>query len=762
MRRHSALMFVAAFAASLMLAGCWGSDKTIGTTAPEAAPAATGNLNAQVRSVDFPADGKPVVTFTLYDENGAALAPAALLASDGGRLRFFIARIKADANYENYCKSSGGLPSYDASTPSASQFASLGGGRFTYTFKTSIDNASQTLGGITLVGNEGLTHTVAIQAARNILTPTGKTFQQAVNPYLNFRPDGAAVTVTREIVAISNCNGCHGKLGLHGGGRREIALCILCHYAGVTDNNATNGTGNSISLMNLVHRIHYGANLPSNVAGGDFTISASSFKTVGFPFMSADSKISNAPIKCVKCHAAGKDTAGRDFGRDVNRYKSNPTQTKCFSCHDTMKWDGVKSIVVLDNVTPRTVTNDNVVLHNLLIDVTGAQADNAAKCNPCHSQPQFAGTEYNYGDIPSAHTIAEESSLNPGVNFQILAVDNIDLTNRSPRVTFKVTYDNGGVIVPSATKAITNLSLKIGFIPAGSIDFSNNLLADGATVTKPGQPMSLTVAGTSAAVNNLTNNGDNTWTAYLAKVGSAYPASAVGTGVITLEGRVGMLGTLVTPRKTLNNSSITFSGRSAQWYFDLSTGARVTDPALIRRRVVDTNKCQVCHNTVRLHGGSRINVEECVVCHNSSASYLDADNVTQLPIDFKYLIHRLHTGEAGESYFPWGTEIRFPRDRRDCLACHLETTPPSYGVPLKVGLAPVSVGRGTIQNNNADDTKIGPTRAACTACHDGASFPLPHILNQTTGSASNPTELCANCHSTGLLFGPDFAHEPVM
>jgi OmcA/MtrC family decaheme c-type cytochrome len=707
-----------------------------------------------------------VVTFLLYDENGAALTPAALLASDGGRLRFYIARIKADGNYESYLKSSGGMPSYDASTPSASQFASLGGGKFSYRFKTSIDNASQTLGGITLAGNEGLTHTVAIQVARNVPLATGKTYQQAVNPYVNIRPDGAAVTATREVVSISACNACHGKLGLHGGSRREIALCVLCHYPGVLDNGAT-GSGNSISLMNLVHKIHYGAKLPSNVAGGSYYIANNAFKTVAFPFMSADSKASGAPIKCVKCHVAGKDAGGRDYGRDVARYKSNPTFTKCTSCHDTMKFDGVKSVVVLDNATPRTVTNDNVVLHNLLnggtiLDVAGAQADNTAKCTPCHSLAQFAGTEYNYGDIQSVHAVIEESSYNGGVNFRILAVDNIDATNRSPRVTFKVAWDNGDVIVPSTNSSVTSLSMKFGFIPAGSLDYSNNLLSDNGVAAKAGQPMTLSVAGSATAVNNLTNNGDGSYTAYLEKAGSGYPASATGIGVVTLEGRVGMIGSLTTPRKgTLTNSSIRFSGPAAQWFFDLATGARVTDPSLTRRQVVDTNKCRACHNTVRLHGGNRVNVEECLVCHNASASYLYATDNTQYSIDFKFLIHRLHTGEAGESFYPWGTEIRYPRDRRDCLACHVQSSPLSYGVPLKAGVAPVSVSKGTIQNSNADDVKIGATRAACTACHDGAAFPLPHILGQTTGSASNPTELCAQCHATGLLFGPDFAHEPV-
>ncbi|HSB32217.1 MAG TPA: hypothetical protein VLD55_11500, partial [Candidatus Sulfobium mesophilum] len=74
-----------------------------------------------------------------------------------------------------------------------------------------------------------------------------------MNPYLNFRPDGQQVTATREVVAISNCNECHGKLGAHGGGRREVALCILCHNPQLIDTD----TGNSINMKVLIHKIHY-------------------------------------------------------------------------------------------------------------------------------------------------------------------------------------------------------------------------------------------------------------------------------------------------------------------------------------------------------------------------------------------------------------------------------------------------------------------------------------------------------------------------
>ncbi|HEY3490594.1 MAG TPA: OmcA/MtrC family decaheme c-type cytochrome [Candidatus Deferrimicrobiaceae bacterium] len=777
MKRHSALFLVASLAASLLLAGCWGSDRTIGATAPVAAPAATGNLNAAITSVSIPADGKPVVTFSLYDENGAALDPAVLLASSGGSLRFQIARIKADGYYENYIKNASGLPSYDVAIPSASQFAALGGGVYTYKFANAIDNASQTLGGIVLAGNEALTHTVAFTAARNVLTSTGKTFQQAVNPYLHFRPDGGAVTTSREIVAVSNCNGCHGKLAPHGGTRRDVALCVMCHYAGVRDIKGAAATGNSINLRDLVHKIHYGVNLPSNKAGGKFVIGGDSFADVKFPLNSGDPLVTNTPIKCIKCHKAGTDAAGRPFGRDASRYKANPTPAKCMSCHDTMIFDSANASVVVkggaagqDNVTVPD-TNPNIVKHynyaQRNLDVTGAQADNTAVCSTCHVQTALAGTEYKLGDIQGVHTLVEESSFNFTVHFQILAVDNVDAVNRSPRVTFKVAYDNGAAIAPSTVANVTNLTLKLGYIPAGAIDFSNDLMFNGGvTPTKPGEAMSLAITGSTTAVDNLVDNGNGTYTARFSSIGSVLPAAAsAGVGIVTLEGRVGLPGTITTPRKTLSNANTRFSGPAAQWYFDLATGTHVTDSARMRRQVVDTNKCRNCHGILRGHSGSRYNVEECVVCHNPNLSdNVDVPTYPEYPAVLRYMIMRIHRGTlATQPYMvgPGRSSVRFPGDTRNCLLCHVDSLPLTFGVPLKAGMLPVTVSRGAIQNDSADDTKIGPIRASCVPCHDSPTFPLPHILLQTTGSASNPTELCANCHSTGLLLGPDFAHEAV-
>ncbi len=740
MKRNPVIIVFLVLGLALAFAGCGGSSK-IQELEPTAAPTATNNVQSRITGVTV-TSGTVVVTFTLFDEKGNELDPVAMLADTSlgsNRCRFYLGRIEADNNYVNYCNGSQtttGTPSYDKSSPASSHFAKVGTGTFTYTFYTNIDNASQTLNGIRVTGSEGKTHTAAIQIVRNWTTDTGKAFQQAVNPYFNFRPDGAAVTVTREVVSISACNECHGVLGLHGGGRREIALCILCHYPGVLDPT----TGNSIDMKSMVHKIHYGVKLPSNVAGGDFTIGSSSFKTVAYPFISGDSNVGETPAYCVKCHVLGKDYAGNSYGKNVNNWKTGPTYAKCTTCHDTLTFDGSATIVVKIGATDCTVTAQR---HDLLaattIDVTGANATNTAICTPCHDVALFANSEYTSASIPGSHTILEKSSIFTGINFQIVRVDNATAGNR-PVVTWKATTDNGASLNPAASG--TSFNIKLGFMAAGVPDYNINNISNNTTA----QPFSKALAASTA-------NADGSFTATF---DNAIPAGTTGVAVVGLEGRVtySLTGTRTGETKRVG-------GQSVQYYFDPATGVQVTDPTLQRRVRVDAARCNKCHDRLSFHGSNRVNnTQECVICHNPNAA-ISTDNTAG--IDLMYMVHIIHTGDeraATAPPYPFGAEVRYPNDRRNCLACHVDTTPISYGIPLVAGAL------GTIDNNadlyaSASTLRINPIRAVCMSCHsdeDTYATALPHVISQTTGST---TELCAQCHTSGLLLGPDVAHEAV-
>jgi OmcA/MtrC family decaheme c-type cytochrome len=717
-RSRMLLLVIIVFAVSGVLFGCGSDKREGGTQTTTIGPSTEGNLQSTITGVTV--SSPPVVTFTLFDENGAPLNPT----SEGLSVRFTIAQLGSDGNYQNYILTASGQPTFD----SGGTFATVGSGTYTYTFATDITTNP--------MFNAALTHTVGAQIQRNITSVVGTSFQQAVNPYFNFVPNGDPVSLTREVVAISNCNECHGKLGIHGGGRREVALCILCHNPGPVDPD----TGNPIDMKDLIHKIHMGEKLPSNEEGGNYTIigfggSVHSYKTVAYPFISGDSFISGTPADCDKCHRQGTDLAGRAYGKDVEKFRTDPTIAKCTTCHDLTTFDGSTTITVKDGDTPITVP---AMPHS-----AGPQADGS--CGLCHPA---TGPEYGLS-VTGAHTVLEQSSVFTGINFEILSVANA-VAGSSPTVTFRATTDSGVVIDP----ATASFNLKLGY---PTTDYRNDGLID------YGQPLTQSLAGS-------TNNGDGTFSMTF---GTPIPAGISGVGVIGLEGRDGYAVT------TGHKGAQTFNvgGKAVQYYFDLATGAQVNDPSLQRRRAVDINKCNNCHSRLSLHGANRVNsIEECVICHNPNATdksrrpadpATTPDGLAERAIDFKRMIHMIHTGEeleVSKPYVVYGfggsvndfSEVRFPRDRRDCLGCHIDAQPKTFGLPLPPGVLGTTISTGAIANDGSDNTRILPITSVCTSCHD-----TELAMNHAASRVVNGVETCAECHSTGLLLGADLAHFPV-
>ena len=82
----------------------------------------------------------------------------------------------------------------------------------------------------------------------------------------------------------------------------------------------------------------------------------------------------------------------------------------------------------------------------------------------------------------------------------------------------------------------------------------------------------------------------------------------------------------------------------------------VTDSsAESRRAVVDIDNCKQCHAVLSLHGNNRTdNPQVCVICHNADATDIAVrpsaanavDGKVEQAIDFKYMIHAIHAGQA--------------------------------------------------------------------------------------------------------------------
>lgn len=285
---------------------------------------------------------------------------------------------------------------------------------------------------------------------------------------------------------------------------------------------------------------------------------------------------------------------------------------------------------------------------------------------------------------------------------------------------------------------------------------------------------------------------------YMEKAVTPVPAT-VATGRVAIEGRLvcndaGLSPSLGCPTAP-PYPNIPVRSATADFEFKTSDAAVIANP---RRPIVDIAKCKGCHDDrkhgdtvvprLSLHGANRNeNLDLCVVCHNPNQTdvpyrYLEPLDPRiggpEAPIAFTTLVHSIHAGGFRKTpYVVIGfnssvndfSHVRFPAElRKSCLKCHVEINGKgTFELPLKSeslgttiktqSIYQVEKGKDrTIDVNPANDLKITPTAAACSACHDNSEV-RSHMIR--TGGASFATtqdkigttvkERCASCHGPG-------------
>jgi OmcA/MtrC family decaheme c-type cytochrome len=142
---------------------------------------------------------------------------------------------------------------------------------------------------------------------------------------------------SRQIVSETSCNTCHAKLALHGSGRTATDYCVTCHNPGSTDANSEN----PVDFKVLVHRLHYGRNLDSVIAGTPYKIWGFRNGEHNFSNVSYPQNVRN----CTRCHAGQQDV---DFAMqeglpppeatitpDGFNWAAKPNPVTCLSCHES-------------------------------------------------------------------------------------------------------------------------------------------------------------------------------------------------------------------------------------------------------------------------------------------------------------------------------------------------------------------------------------------------------------------------------------------
>lgn len=407
----------------LVLAACSNGDKGESGSAGQAGVpgkpgAAPESIVATFTNASIASSGVVTVDFSVVDEAGFAYP---YLASN--QIRFTLAKLNAAgalgagerSSWQSYInrteaaptsssKGSGTESKIQANSESNGTFTNNNDGTYRYVFSTNVKSVSSPLA-VTYVGSD--THRVAIQIS-------GGGIPEA-NAVYDWQPSTGMTTgiASRNMVATESCNSCHGELALHGGGRKEVGLCVTCHNPGSADANS----GNTVDFAQMIHKIHSGKTLPSVVAGGEYAIygyrdTKHDYSEVGFP-----QDIRN----CRNCHDENNAATP-----DAGNWMMFPTAEACGSCHDDVNF----------------VTG----LNHEAGDRTNAE------CSTCH-----VGGESNQLRVDIAHDI---SGFGDAKNRFALRVDgsSIDPTNNDVQILFSFINPEEGTTYTQAASTMNFLN----------------------------------------------------------------------------------------------------------------------------------------------------------------------------------------------------------------------------------------------------------------------------------------------------------------
>ncbi len=398
-------------------------------------------LQIKINSITIGTDRKPVVDLSITDNFGNPLDRSGKITPGAISISFVLSRwdpatreyvpitrrqVTSPAN-----SPTPGVTATQPTTDSGGTWTDLEAGHATYKFGTALPENFDRAATYTLGGN----------STRNLTDIIGKNYY--ANPIKDFRPDGAAVTATwAKINQSTSCLNCHAELAFHGGSRREVRLCVLCHAEGMSDPD----TSNVIDMEVMIHKIHFGPNLPSVKAGKPYRIIGYQQTVYDFSHTTFPQDIRN----CQNCH---EGTVAAQKPAQSQNYNTEPTRDACGACHDDINWTSGAN------------------------HPAGPQANDAA-CSTCH-QPD--GPEFG-ASIKGAHTIPAKSTQLKGLKAEIVSVSNV-AAGKSPTVVFKVTNGDGTAV--DATK-LAGFSPLLGgpttsYMKASSEDARTKATFDSAT-----------------------------------------------------------------------------------------------------------------------------------------------------------------------------------------------------------------------------------------------------------------------------------------
>ena len=658
-------------------------------------------LTITINSAGIASDGTISAVYTVTDPSGLPLDSSGINTPGTISLSFVAAVLpKGQEDYTAYTtRTATGTVIASTQQPGADSggvSATTGTpGQYQYTFHTKAPSGFDATA----------THTIGIYGSRNLTVYNlGTNYASAT---FNFVPNGSQVSHVHDIIKTASCDNCHDQLSAHGGSRRGMDMCVLCH----TSQNVDPNTGATLDAKVFFHKIHMGASLPSVIAGTPYVPAENQFGTfdysqVVFPADPGD------PRRCETCHSQKTGAA------QATAYLTNPSRAACGACHDDVNF----------------ATGAN--------HPGGIQPDDTL-CANCHI-PQG---ELDFdASIKGAHVAPTTSSLLTGLAVNIIKVSGT--SGSAPVVSFTV-QDGGGN--PLALSKLGSIS----FTMAGpTTDYGATSF--GSSVTTPGY---VTESATGASCGT---NGSCQYT-----FTHSIPSSATGTYAIGVEARRSETVSELTNGNT-QQVSITYGALNKVVYFSVDGSPVASRRQVVA--LAECNQCHVAlsvHGTLRNNTEycvlchNPMNTDASV--RGSAQNPADKAAPAQ-GINFNLLVHRIHYGinmqAANRSYvvvgfggshndfsgtlFPAMSPTGAATDTRNCSLCHVNST--EQNDLSLTGLLPVTDPQGPIN-------PVQPFTSACTGCHvDIAS--ASHALSNTTVLG----EACNVCHGSGAAYAVDQVH----
>ena len=359
-----------------------------------------------VQNVTVGADRTVSVTYKITDPKGLPLDRDGVFTPGGVSTSFILAHIPKDkSQYVAYTTRHVKSPitnveTDQAGTDSNGNTVKVSDGVYTYTFKTKLPEGY----------DPEETHTIGMYFTRDL--SEFDLASEYANEVVDFLPSGGPVTRVRDVVRTEACNKCHDPLFAHGGSRRAVELCVLCHQPQTIDPD----TGESMDMPVLVHKIHMGKDLPSVLGGKPYVIIGHNQEPADF----SDVVFPQDVRHCEVCH----DPNGGAVQQEA--YLLRPDRAACGACHDDVNFASGANHPGGPQISDRFCAN----------------------CHWPEGELEFDAS------IKGAHTIPTKSTQLQGLNIELVEVTNT-MPGQMPIVKYRIKDNAGNLLVPSTLRAVS-------------------------------------------------------------------------------------------------------------------------------------------------------------------------------------------------------------------------------------------------------------------------------------------------------------------